>query len=96
MHTRVPAEIYWAVLMAHDAQWCYRYTIQVFEFRVPETGERFTLPVTEQLIASSDPGRLHKLMLRKARGSHPSADFRRRMAPQRTEDGGYEWCDVLE
>jgi hypothetical protein len=80
--------------MAHDPSWCFWHKMQVFEYRVPETGLRFTVPVTEKLAASAESDRLYRIMLRAAHGMHATAEFRRRLAAHKTEDGEYVWREV--
>lgn len=76
--------------MGHDPRWCFDHGIEVYEFRVPETGARVWIPVTAHL-AVVGAQRMTYGALARARSTHPGAEFKRRLVPRRTPEGGYEW-----
>jgi hypothetical protein len=80
--------------MAHDPRWCHQHGVQVWEFRVPETGRRLTIPVTESLIALADPARLQRQVVAQARRVSPTAQYRRRLAAFQNGEGEYEWREA--
>lgn len=80
--------------MPHDPRWCFEHSIQVFEFRVPATGQQLTFPVTESRIALADPDRLQRHVVALAQGVNPEAQFRRRLVPYQTGAGDFAWREV--
>jgi hypothetical protein len=80
--------------MGHDPRWCFEHGVEVWEFRVPDTGARISIPVTTALVAVATPLRVLRGATAQARSENPAAAFRRRLVPHKGEDGVYEWREV--
>lgn len=77
--------------MAHDPRWCHEHRVEVWEFRVPDSGARITIPVATDAVTEATISRVLRGTTAQARVRNPGAEFRRRLLPYRTDDGGYEW-----
>lgn len=80
--------------MVHDPRWCHEHGVEVWQFRVPDSGQRVDIPVTSALVTVISVERVMRTTTARARQQFPEAVFRRRLLPTQSVDGEFVWRQV--